>query len=180
MQVGPRFGGTTECFTSVPSISSNSYLCTILTKAWTNWMNGSWPSWLILEPGVGGLAWVEGRMPLAGDDGEPRRKCRDRLERRVLWGGRERTARGSVTLVLLCLVRKKKQPPRRIWTRVDSPARSWAPVWASACRGAGWRDLSDIWRPERSARRSSSPWWTSAETWGQTATTTNCWVKIFQ
>lgn len=48
-------------------------------------------------------------MPLAGDDGEPRRKWRDRLERRVLWGGRERTARGSVTLVLLCLVRQKKK-----------------------------------------------------------------------
>ena len=65
------------------------YLCTSLTKAWTSWMKGSWPSWLPFEPGVDGLDWVEGRRPPAGDDGEPRRKWRDRLERRVLWKQRE-------------------------------------------------------------------------------------------
>lgn len=63
-------------------------------------MNGSWPSWLTLEPGVGGLDWVEGRMPLAGDDGEPRRKWRDRLERRVLW----RQKREGSYWSLLCIM----------------------------------------------------------------------------
>lgn len=64
--------------------NSNIYLWTSLTKAWTSWMMCSWPSWLALEPGVGGLDWIEGRMPLAGEDGEPLLKWRDRLERRVL------------------------------------------------------------------------------------------------
>lgn len=38
-----------------------------------------------MEPGVVGLDWVGGRMQLAGDDGDPLRKWRDRLDRRVLW-----------------------------------------------------------------------------------------------
>lgn len=47
-------------------------------------MKGSCPSWLPLEPAVGGFVWGEGSMLLAGEDGEPRRKWRDRLDRRVL------------------------------------------------------------------------------------------------
>lgn len=62
-------------------IMRHTYLCTRRTKAWTSWMMGSWPSWLPLDPGGGCLDWAE-----AGDDGEPLRKWRDRLERSVLWG----------------------------------------------------------------------------------------------
>ena len=53
------------------------YRCTSLTKAWTSWMMGSWPSWLPLGPGV--LDWLE-----AGDEGDPRRKCRYKADRSVL------------------------------------------------------------------------------------------------
>ena len=56
------------------------YRWTSLTKAWTSWMMGSWPSGLPLEPGPVALGWLE-----AGDEGDPRRKCRYKADRSVLW-----------------------------------------------------------------------------------------------
>lgn len=51
----------------------------------------------------------------------------------------------------------------------NSPALSWAPVWVSVCLWAKLKDPSDNGQPERSTRRSSSPWRTSAKTWKQRA-----------
>lgn len=52
-------------------------------------MNGSWPSCVTFDPGVVGLAWGEGRSPLAGDEGEPRRKNLYNVDNSVLWEHKE-------------------------------------------------------------------------------------------
>lgn len=52
-------------------------------------MNGSWPSCVTFDPGVVGLVWGEGRSPLAGDEGEPRRKNLYNVDNSVLWEHKE-------------------------------------------------------------------------------------------
>lgn len=47
-------------------------------------MKGSWPSGVALDPGVGGLGCSEGSSPLAGEEGEPRRKKRNNDDNNVL------------------------------------------------------------------------------------------------
>lgn len=47
-------------------------------------MKGSWPSGVPLDPGVGGLVCGEGSSPLAGEEGEPRRKNRNNVDNSVL------------------------------------------------------------------------------------------------